>query len=115
MPGRFGSAALPAVRAIDFAGTGQVLERLRAVGFVSLDKSADFYGDGLALGNGEVTLFELVQAYSALAGRGVFKKLRLIENDAENQARRVFSPETASLLADILSDQGARKLTGGLC
>jgi penicillin-binding protein 1C len=71
------SLNIPAVRTIHFTGTAPFLEFLRTAGFESLTRPAEFYGEGLALGNGEVTLFELVQAYTALASRGVFRPLKL--------------------------------------
>ena len=42
---------------------------LQNLGFKSLTQAADYYDEGLALGNGEVTLFELAQAYSTFANR----------------------------------------------
>ena len=44
-----------------------------AAGFTSLGRSADFYGLGLALGNGDVTLLELANGYRALATGGVWR------------------------------------------
>ncbi|VAX03879.1 hypothetical protein MNBD_GAMMA19-1449, partial [hydrothermal vent metagenome] len=41
----------------------------------------DEYGDGLALGNGEVTLFELVQAYTVIAQMGSYKPLSFIDGE----------------------------------
>src|SRR5262249_12670520 len=63
------SLNVPAVRTINFVGVEAFLECLHRLGFHSLTQSADYYGNGLALGNGEVTLFELVQPYAALPAR----------------------------------------------
>ena len=68
----------PAVRTIQFTGTERFLQWLRSLGISGLNRSADFYGHGLALGDGEVSLFELVQAYSALARHGAFRPLRTL-------------------------------------
>ena len=70
------SLNIPAVRAAQFVGPDQLLARLHSLGFESLTRHPDEYGDGLALGNGEVTLLELVQAYAALARGGLFRPLR---------------------------------------
>ncbi|MCE5244703.1 MAG: transglycosylase domain-containing protein [Desulfobacteraceae bacterium] len=109
------SLNIPAVRAIQYTGNARFLDRLHDLGFQSLTETADHYGDGLALGDGEVTLFELVQAYAVLARQGVFCPLRTVRGDVEAAAppRRVFSEEISSLTANILSDPQARKLEFG--
>ena len=109
------SLNVPAVLAIQFAGRSDLLERLRLLGFDSLTRHPDFYGDGLALGNGEVTLFEMVQAYAALARGGEFRPLewRLDAVDLGDSRRRVFGREVSSVVVDILSDPDARLLEFG--
>jgi penicillin-binding protein 1C len=106
------SLNIPAIKAVQFVGKYEFLQFLRSVGFVSLDKGAEFYGEGLALGNGEVTLFELVQGYAALARRGVWRPLKVTLNDdspMNTSPRQALSPEVSSLIGDILSDPQARR------
>ena len=50
------------------------------MGFASLTQPAEFYKDGLALGNGEVSLQEMVQGFSTLANHGIFRFTRLRPN-----------------------------------
>src|SRR6185295_10286860 len=69
---------VPAVRVTDELGTASTLSALRRAGFASLDKGAEFYGLGVALGNGEVTLWEAARAYSGLARGGVLHPLRAV-------------------------------------
>lgn len=108
------SLNIPAVRTIQFAGTADYLSLLDRLGFQSLSRQPDYYGDGLALGNGEVTLLELVQAYAALAHRGVYREFAARSEDVGVQSGdRVFSAEVASLLGNILSDPAARRLEFG--
>ncbi len=108
------SLNIPAVETIRFVGAGVFLSKLKELGFASLQKEAGQYGDGLALGNGEVTLFELVQAYSALAGRGVFRPITLqTGTPAGGGAFAAFSPEITSITGHILSDPDARTLEFG--
>ena len=109
------SLNIPAVRAIQFVGVENFLDCLRAMEIRSLQQHPDFYGDGLALGNGEITLLELVGAYTALARRGIYRPLKylMIEESRSPETRRVFSAETVSLIADILSDPQARRLEFG--
>lgn len=103
------SLNVPAVRTLKFVGTGPFLERLRRLGINSLQQHPDFYGDGLALGNGEVSLYEMAQAYTVLARHGSYLPLTTVPRDsAADTAREVFSPEIASLIGNILSDPDAR-------
>ena len=107
----------PAVRTITFTGEGPYLDHLRRLGFSTLTRKTDHYGPGLALGNGEVTLLELTQAYAALANRGRYREFSILAGEQEQHAaRRAVSPEVASLIADILSDPEARRreFSGGL-
>jgi penicillin-binding protein 1C len=109
------SLNIPAVRTVQFVGPARFLERLSRLGFQSLDQHPDYYGDGLALGNGEATLFELVQAYATLARQGVFSPLKATRYDTlpEPPSRWVFSEQVSSLIAHILSDPEARRLEFG--
>ena len=50
------SLNIPAVKTLKFVGQEAFLERLHSIGIVSLNQHPEFYGDGLALGNGEVSL-----------------------------------------------------------
>lgn len=111
------SLNIPAVKAIEFVGVSKFLARLHDYGFNSLRRESYFYGPGLALGNGEISLYELVRAYATLARRGKFRELHFRDNDPTNrQEHRVVSSEISSLVADILSDSRARQLEfrGGL-
>jgi penicillin-binding protein 1C len=108
------SLNVPAVKALQHVGAERFLATLHELGFDGLDAHPDHYGDGIALGTGEVTLLELVQAYAALANGGVFRPVTPLLHDARHRpSRRVFSAESASLVADILSDPDARALEFG--
>jgi penicillin-binding protein 1C len=113
------SLNVPAVRTLQFVGVENFLSCLHQMGMNSLQQSPDFYGDGMVLGNGEITLYELVQAYTTLANRGIYYPFKLLLNEKTrvNNIHKVFSPEAASLIGNILSDPGARRLefgSGGL-
>ncbi|NLD39208.1 MAG: penicillin-binding protein 1C [Desulfatiglans sp.] len=109
------SLNIPALKALRFIGVQNFLACLKNIGIKSLEKQPDFYGDGLVLGNGEVTLFELVQAYATLASQGLFMPLKMISNEIPDTGERVrvFSPEAASLIGNILSDSNARRFEFG--
>jgi len=103
------SLNIPAVRAIQYVGTGEFLGFLHELGIISLTGHPNVYGDGLALGNGELSLFELVQAYTVLARMGDFKPLSFVDGETRSSGRQVLSEDIASLVADIISDPAARE------
>lgn len=109
------SLNIPAIKTIQYTGVNEFLKRLKELGCKSLFRPASYYGEGLALGNGELTLLELVQAYAALAREGEFRPLTAVLGDSsgEREKRRVFSADTSSLIANILSDPEARRLEFG--
>ncbi len=105
----------PAVRTVRFVGVDRFLERLHDLGIESLSRPPEHYGEGLALGNGEVTLLELARAYAVLAGGGILSPLRWFAEGGRpgSPPRRIFSPEVSRLIAHILSDPEARRLEFG--
>jgi penicillin-binding protein 1C len=108
------SLNVPAVVLAHDVGVGEVLDRLRRLGFASLKHHPDHYGLGLVLGGGEVTLLELTRAFLSLARSGVFQPVRLTPGPAKVKGRRrVFSPFVAFWLSDVLSDDRARAPTFG--
>lgn len=109
------SLNIPAVKAIQFVGTGNFLKFLQELGVKSLSGHPNVYGDGLALGNGELTLYELVQAYTVIARMGDYKPLSFIDGEyLNNRSHRVLSEDVTSLIADIMSDPTAREKEFGL-
>lgn len=108
------SLNIPALHTINYVTPEKYLSILQTLGFKSLTRSADFYDEGLALGNGEVSLFELAQAYSAIANRGIFEPLKItFYRDAPSEKKRIYSDEISSLIGNILSDPWARNLEFG--
>jgi penicillin-binding protein 1C len=108
------SLNIPAVKTLKFVGEDAFMERLHLIGVSSLTQHPEFYGDGLALGNGEVSLLEMAQAYTVLARGGRYLPLTLIENDpAPRPDIPVFTPAVATLIGNILSDPDARMLEFG--
>lgn len=107
-----GSLNIPAVRTLVIAGTEPFRERLHQFGFAGgLTEAGEYYGYSLALGSAEVSLLELANAYRTLANGGRYTALRL-EPDAPVEApREVMSAAATWIVADILSDRGARAVT----
>ncbi len=106
------SLNIPAVKTLQKVGTDNFLKTLHTLGIKSLKNHPDIYGDGLALGNGEITLYELVQAYTTLARHGQFKPLVFSKEETnyghKENKMSVFTKESTSLIANILSDPKAR-------
>lgn len=99
---------VPAVRTAQKVGVPVFLAKLHDFGFASLDKPAELYGEGLALGNGEVTLLELTNAYAALARGGVWLPARFGMKAGGEPARRAIGRDEAYIVTNILSDNSAR-------
>jgi penicillin-binding protein 1C len=102
---------VPAVELASRLGVGSLLHLLRGAGFASLSRSADHYGLGLALGNGDITLLELANGYRGLANLGVWRpyRWRAGSPDAPPQpGLRFVSQRSAALVLDILADPVAR-------
>lgn len=108
------SLNIPALHTIRYVGVGDYLSLLQKMHFSSLTASSEIYDEGLALGNGEVTLLEMATAYAALARHGDYRPLRLsTEDDAPVRTTKVFTEETTSILANILADPWARRMEFG--
>lgn len=114
---------IPAVRVLYTIGKDALFGRLQQAGLTTLDKSPKHYGYGLTLGNAEVTLFELTNAYRIFANRGEWNPVKLVvsSNDIsgvsvsqpldieQGMNKKVFSEEAAYLISDILKDAVARR------
>ena len=104
------SLNIPALQTIAFVTPERYLDKLHDLGFASLTQPAQFYKDGLALGNGEVSLLEMVRGFSVLANHGQFRPLTpLAQASYDRESKQVLSPEAASLIGNILSDPFARR------
>ena len=134
------SLNVPAVKTLDLLGGPTVLHGLLGedLHLTSLKKPAVEYGLGLTLGNAEVRLLELTNAYACLARLGQYRPVRLTKApsseslptfatpaaDPGNETREsfvseqtqqgsvsdstLFDRDAAWLIADILSDGRAR-------
>jgi penicillin-binding protein 1C len=119
---------VPAIRTLEWIGPNQLLTRLHALGFASLDQPASHYGLALTLGDGDVTLLELVRAYACLANGGTLIPLTayrlpptavradpcVCPVQAQGPAPTLLTPhqvmddQAAYIITDILSDNTAR-------
>lgn len=121
------SLNVPAVRVLEKVGVATFLDRLHQLGFRHLTQTPKYYGLGLTLGSGEVSLWELAHAYQVMANQG----------QSPRPVLQPFTPESApsslpptpqlkptayhrdaaatwALIADMLSDRHARAKSFGV-
>jgi penicillin-binding protein 1C len=107
------SLNVPAVRALMIVGVEPFRERLYSLGYAGITRPGDFYGYSLALGSAEVSLWEQVQAYRALARGGRWSPIQLMSAQSATP-KPLLAPDATFVISDILSDRAARAVTFGL-
>ena len=107
------SLNLPALEIEYRTGQPVFYRALRQLGLDTLRQPAEHYGAGLVLGNGEVRLLDLANAYACLARGGDYRPWRVLADTPAAPGRRVFSPEACWLIAEALGgDERALDATG---
>ncbi|HEY9885570.1 MAG TPA: penicillin-binding protein 1C, partial [Thermosynechococcaceae cyanobacterium] len=134
------SLNVPAVRVLEKVSVKAFLDRLHQLGFTHLTQPADHYGLGLALGGGEVSLWELARAYLVLANQGQPVALQVMreesrewgagsegkrqkakgkgQDELKTQNSKLLIPQASSsiwsLITDMLNDPHARAKAFGV-
>lgn len=111
------SLNIPAVRVLDdHGGAPRLIQILHALGLSTLDRAPEHYGLGLTLGDGEVRLLDLANAYATLARCGLHRpiEVRHPATSSSPPAHQVLPPDECWLIADILADPTARADAFGL-
>ncbi|MBW4671532.1 MAG: transglycosylase domain-containing protein [Cyanomargarita calcarea GSE-NOS-MK-12-04C] len=108
------SLNVPAVRVLEKVGVQSFLERLRQLGFEHLTQPAEYYGLGLTLGSGEVSLWELARVYVTMARFGNATPLLTTFSPLPTPRSVLPNPTTWQLIADMLSDRHARATAFGV-
>ncbi|MDP3729810.1 MAG: transglycosylase domain-containing protein [bacterium] len=111
------SINVPAVKTLYLAGIDATLKTAHDFGITTLNERGR-YGLSLVLGGGEVTLFDLVGAYSVFAQEGVKHRQTMILNITDingnvietykDSAATVMDPQYVRLLNDVLTDVDSR-------
>ena len=126
---------VPAVQVMSWVGVSKVLRTAHSMGINSLDDGSNQYGLALTLGGGEVTLLDMVYAYSVMNNSGMmvgqpvpesqqrlgFRTLdpvtilrvedsngNLLYEYSQPERRSILTPQLAYLITNILSDRVAR-------
>jgi len=113
------SLNIPAVKLLQsLGGAGALQKQMQGWGVTTFPKEAHYYGLGLAIGNAEVSLLELANAYAALARLGEWRPYRFLQDDPVKAPTTAPAPKRPSLescwlLADMLSDDAARSMAFG--
>ena len=98
---------VPAVVLLEQVGVSTLSDRLEVIGLGPPERPAH-YGLGLILGDVEVSLDKLTNAYAGLARGGVLLPTRTLERDPAGEGTRFLQPQAAWWVTDILSDPVAR-------
>ena len=115
------SLNIPAVYLAEKIGVEDFTDLLLRAGFESLESQKGSLGVGMAVGNAEVSLFELARAYTLFAGAGcpvrvswaaVSEDLKAPEGNEDGPVR-LFEASTVELIQSILSDNVNRILGFG--
>ena len=105
------SLNIPAVHMLEKYSVAKFHHRLKEFGFTTFTETPRHYGLSLIIGGGEVTLWELAQAYRNLAFRAshpvdfVFnQKIRFIPNEHSELKKFPVSTQSAYLAAEALQN-----------
>jgi len=121
------SINIPAVKMLKLNGVEEMTATAAAMGITSLTEPQR-YGLSLTLGGGEVTMLDMMQAYSVFADKGYRIDLHPILKVEDNKGnvleeyhplpnpifgKKVLPQEVAFIISHILSDNGAREMEFG--
>lgn len=117
------SLNVTAVKALQIVGIDNMIETAQRLGITTLNDRSRF-GLALTLGGGETRLLEMTGAFSAFANKGEFHapvaiteiknaKGQTIYKWRETKGSQAITQESAFLISDILSDDGARSAAFG--
>ncbi|HOV13340.1 MAG TPA: transglycosylase domain-containing protein [Spirochaetota bacterium] len=109
------SLNVPAVHTVTRIGVRNFVDLLIKLDFDSIANSKRSYGSGIAVGNAEVSLYELSRAFSIFVRNGKKLTLTYLKHDKREfkDGEKIFSDYTNFIVADILSDQKSRTLGFG--
>ncbi|HOJ63328.1 MAG TPA: penicillin-binding protein 1C [Spirochaetota bacterium] len=110
------SLNVPAVQTVVKIGVKNFVAHLIDLDFESIKKSKKGYGSGIAVGNAEVSLFEIAKAFSIFVRNG--EKLNpeylKVKKREFKHGKKIYSDYTSFIIADILSDAKSRTIGFGM-
>ena len=103
------SLNLSAVSLLNLLGPDHFYDTLVRLKLINrLERGPEHYGLGLVVGNPEVSLLQLAAAYACLANGGLYRPVRLRLDEPQAQPERIFYPQAAYIITNILADPMAR-------
>ncbi len=97
------SLNVPFIRLLKTAGVQPFTTALRNAGFQSLERQTQL-GLSMIVGGCGVTLEELVGAFAVFPNNGCYAPLQFVPRQTKPSAVQVFSPSSAFMITEILSD-----------
>jgi penicillin-binding protein 1C len=95
------SRNIPAVWVANQLRQPDLYQFLKSAGISNM-QSQEYYGLGLALGGGDVTIEELAGLYAMLANGGVMQPIRTTQGGARSEGSRLLSKEATFVTIDML-------------
>jgi len=109
---------IPAVKWLSRYSSREFIDVLKRSGISSLKRDSSYYGLGIALGSAEVSLLDLVQAYTVFANKGRKVSVESVKEYTTDRGRRVsvrrpvpggvIAPEYVYMVNNVLTDRNAR-------
>ena len=107
------SLNISAVKMLNILGIKTFYDFIVDLGILKYEeKAADHFGLGLAIGNPEIRMYDLIPAFAMLVNGGNLGHLTCYPNEKITY-RNIISPETAWLIFEVLADPSARLFTFG--
>lgn len=100
------SINIPAVKLTERLWVSSLLEFLRSLGITSLTRDADHYGLALTLGDGEISLYELLQAYTIFTSNGQFCPFEI--TIPAKTCKQIIDSKYTDMINSILTDRYAK-------
>ncbi|MDD2486753.1 MAG: transglycosylase domain-containing protein [Candidatus Gracilibacteria bacterium] len=99
------SINIPAVKLMEKVGVRNLLDFLKKLKVTSLNKDEDHYGLALTLGDGEMSLYELLQAYTIFPNDGEFCEFSYIR-DKYSPCKKITDKKYTGSINEILTNRG---------
>ena len=106
------SLNIPAIYALSQIGARDFYNHLQDKLYLDLPRGLNEYGAGLILGNAEVSLLNLVSAYTVLSNEGVHVKPRFLNTQPQVKST-ISTVDSTLIIEDIMTDNEARSYTFG--
>jgi len=98
------SINVPAVKLLNEIWIDNFMNFLRNLKISSINKNSDYYGLSLALWSAEVSLYELLQAYSIFSNNWEYCDIRIDKNSIK-KCKNIIDKKYIDMISDILTNR----------